>query len=910
MDWTSLHIVERNPVRRFGQWVDHGLMVLFGALANFVVRRPYKVILGCILFAIVCTAGLLRINYVVDREKLFTPQGNQAFQDRVFATGRGGPGTTNLLTTDALLAFLDLYENLRTFNATRNGRQYSLEDPAVCYRPGGPTAPCDVVSVLDYWRYSRAAIEADTDILRTVNNASAVDLLGRSISQELVMGGVVRGGGGLIESAAAFQLRLSLQNNKGATGSSKRDKITDRWQEDAQPVVEHYHASGAALRALILNTWNANEVSNRTVANDISILVLGYVLLLVYGHIVLAKRHPVESRAILALANIASIGLAVVATYGLGALFGVDFNQVVQVLALLLLGLGTDDMLVTIAAHQETGLEMPHAVLGERVRATVVRARRGVMVASLTNFVAFITGTSSPIPVLREFMIYAAIGVVAVLFFQSTFFVACLVLDMRRQRASKLDMLPCIASSAGPADGCCGRRFDPKTPSITQRIIGQCLPAVILHPVGKVAVLVATAVLCVGGAVGSTRVVSNWNDTWFVPSGTYVREAMDARDQYFPVSSTGALPFSVYTRNGSAAAQPPPLDYFLYQDELAALAAALKANPYVSSSPGVQAWYPSFLSWLPSSIYFVNLTARGRPATSQQFYASLSDYLATSDGSRFQRSIIFANGTAGNERRIVSSEYQATFVYLKDTDVQVDAMRSVRSTATSATPTLGALAYAPYFIFYEGYAVIEKNTIKEVVIAASVVFVIVLVLVADVVAAITVGLMVAMIDVELVGFMHWAGLSFNMATSINLLLGIGIAVDYSAFTAFSFMMQTGSRNERARKALRSFGVAVFNGGFTMFLAVLPMAAAASFIFQTFFQMFSMIVLLGLWHGLCVLPVLLSLFGARPLQSAVEQEQLQEKQKLQQLQAMLGSRVTDAPSMDSPGNHAPGIPSMQ
>lgn len=95
--------------------------------------------------------------------------------------------------------------------------------------------------------------------------------------------------------------------------------------------------------------------------------------------------------------------------------------------------------------------------------------------------------------------------------------------------------------------------------------------------------------------------------------------------------------------------------------------------------------------------------------------------------------------------------------------------------------------------------------------------------------------MVAFVDTELIGFLHWAGLSFNSVTSINLLLAIGIAVDYSAFTAFSFMTRTGTRQERAEKALANFGVAVFNGGFTLFLAVLPAAFAISFIFQTFFK---------------------------------------------------------------------------
>lgn len=101
--------------------------------------------------------------------------------------------------------------------------------------------------------------------------------------------------------------------------------------------------------------------------------------------------------------------------------------------------------------------------------------------------------------------------------------------------------------------------------------------------------------------------------------------------------------------------------------------------------------------------------------------------------------------------------------------------------------------------------------------------------------SIFVGMMVAFVDVELVGFLYWAGLSFNSVTSINLLIAVGVAVDYSAFYAFSFMTKVGTNTERAEKALRAFGVAVFNGGFTLFLAVLPLALSQSYIFQTFFK---------------------------------------------------------------------------
>lgn len=70
----------------------------------------------------------------------------------------------------------------------------------------------------------------------------------------------------------------------------------------------------------------------------------------------------------------------------------------------------------------------------------------------------------------------------------------------------------------------------------------------------------------------------------------------------------------------------------------------------------------------------------------------------------------------------------------------------------------------------------------------------------------------------------------------------------------------GTRQERAHKALIEIGGAVWNGAITTFLAVVTMSAAEHYIFTTIFQMFSVLILLAVWHGLVLLPVLLSWMG--------------------------------------------------
>ena len=67
----------------------------------------------------------------------------------------------------------------------------------------------------------------------------------------------------------------------------------------------------------------------------------------------------------------------------------------------------------------------------------------------------------------------------------------------------------------------------------------------------------------------------------------------------------------------------------------------------------------------------------------------------------------------------------------------------------------------------------------------------------------------------------------------------------------------GSRLERSQKALHKIGPAVLNGGMTTFLAVVLLCDSKSHAFITFFKVFFLSVIFGLYHALVFLPVLLS-----------------------------------------------------
>merc|ERR1719387_862359 len=121
-------------------------------------------------------------------------------------------------------------------------------------------------------------------------------------------------------------------------------------------------------------------------------------------------------------------------------------------------------------------------------------------------------------------------------------------------------------------------------------------------------------------------------------------------------------------------------------------------------------------------------------------------------------------------------------------------------------------------------------------------------------------LCVILVDIDILGLMNLWDLTIDSVAIINLVLAIGLAVDYSAHVAHAFCQTPGTHQERTEKAVEEMGTAVIHGAFSTFLAVLILSVSQSYIFRVFFKQFFGICIFGGAHGLMFLPVLLSLIG--------------------------------------------------
>ena len=193
-------------------------------------------------------------------------------------------------------------------------------------------------------------------------------------------------------------------------------------------------------------------------------------------------------------------------------------------------------------------------------------------------------------------------------------------------------------------------------------------------------------------------------------------------------------------------------------------------------------------------------------------------------------------------------------------------------------------AYERHFLDCEIFVDFLQVCARSVAASIAAVFFVLLLFTGNLKISLLVTFSVSLVDLYLYALVHYWGENYNTVVFVNIVVAIGLSVDYSAHIAHSYLIARPpnnshyrGRNDRkrrfkARLAMSQMGSSVFHGGFSTLLAILVLGMSESYLMTIFYKMWVGIMVFGLSNGFFLVPVVLSFVGP------VEDDDLELKSK--------------------------------
>lgn len=218
--------------------------------------------------------------------------------------------------------------------------------------------------------------------------------------------------------------------------------------------------------------------------------------------------------------TLAAIGMSIVWVLGIGVFLGPkylgligNFSPLLQVLPVLLVGLGVDFAIhLTARYREELGAGREVKPGAQRATATVGIA---LVLATVTTAVGFLTNVANPIPPLKDFGIVAAIGIVGAFIITLTFVPAArALLDRRAERAGRLPR----------------REFEQPENRLVPKVMSKT--ALIAEHFAIPTLIVALVLTGLGG-LGMSQLTTEFSSTDFVPADDPLRTSYETLTEEF-----------------------------------------------------------------------------------------------------------------------------------------------------------------------------------------------------------------------------------------------------------------------------------------------------------------------------------------------------------------------------------------
>lgn len=895
----------------------------FSELGRKCARFPIITISLSTLIILVLSMGWMNFEIETNPVRLWVSPTSAAAQEKKYFDENFGPffraeqaflvndthtsGPGPVLSYETLAWWFDVETRVQRMKSLRYG--VTLSD--VCFNPTGKA--CVVQSLTGYFHGSFSDVDRDSwrdDLEKCTAQPGLQECLPdfqQPLRSEMVLGGVQNG-----DPLTAEALLVTWVVNNHQEGSVGEARAID-WEDSLIKLLQDAsrEAKQRGLRLSYTAEASLEEELSQTTNTDANIVIISYVVMFIYASLALGSttltarsilRNPanalVQSKFTLGISGIIIVLMSVSASVGLFSAAGIKVTLIIaEVIPFLVLAVGVDNIFLIVHEFERVNISHSDDDIETRIAKALGRMGPSILLSASTETAAFALGAAVGMPAVKNFAVYAAGAVLLNALLQVTMFVSVLALNQRRVESSRADCFPIIKiKKADPAQAQSGGAYGFEDEGPLQRFIRKVYAPTLLDRRVKVGLIIAFLGLFTAGLSLLPEVALGLDQRIAFPRGSYLIPYFNDLDQYF---NTGP-PVYFVTRNVNATSRP-------HQQELCgrfstchpfSLANVLEQESkrsdvsYITGSTA--SWLDDFFTWL-NPVLDECCIENGKPCFADrsppwsttlhgmpegpEFIHYLTKWInsPTVEECPFGGQAPYSNALVidTNHSSVPASHFRTSHTPLRDQRSFIEAYASARRIADSISESQGidVFPYSKFYIFFDQYSTIVRLAGTLIGSALAIILVISSLLLGSFATGIVVTLTVIMIVVDVLGAMALFSVSLNAISLVNLVICVGIGVEFCAHIARAFMFPSKpilekaknkfrGRDARAWAALVNVGASVFSGiTITKFLGVFVLAFTRSKIFEVYyFRIWLSLVVLAALHALVFLPVALSLLG--------------------------------------------------
>ncbi|XP_047375887.1 LOW QUALITY PROTEIN: patched domain-containing protein 3 [Sciurus carolinensis] len=562
---------------------------------------------------------------------------------------------------------------------------------------------------------------------------------------------------------------------------------------------------------------------------------LAYLLIIIFAIVSCYRFDCVRNKMWVAIFGVVSVAFAVVSGFGLMLYIGVPFVIIVANSPFLILGVGVDDMFIMISAWQKTSLRNS---IEERMSNVYSKVAVSITITTVTNVLAFYTGIMSSFRSVQYFCIYTGTTLLFCYFYNITCFGAFMALDGKReilclrwlkkpdQKYSSLKKACCLPFSSMPDEQ--GTDIHPMN-----LFFRDYFGPLLTRTMSKFFVVVVYILYITSSIYGCFQVQEGLDLRNLASDDSYITPYFNIEEDYF--SDYGPRVMVIVTES---------INYWEedVRKKLEKCMETFEENDFVDKNL-TEFWLREYMKFMKSS--------GQEPNDKDTFMNGMSEFLG-----RFPVFTYDINTSSSNE--ITSSRgFIQTMGVSSSTNKKIMLLQ-LREIAEKCEVPL--MVYNQAFIYFDQYAAIIENTVRNIMVASSAMFIVSLLLIPHPMCSLWVTFAIASVIVGVTGFMAFWNVNLDSISMINLVICIGFSFDFSAHISYAFVSSTKiSVNQKSIEALYLLGYPVLQSAISTIIGVCVLATAKAYIFRTFFKIMFLVMVFGAAHGLIFIPVFLTFF---------------------------------------------------